>query len=45
MTTTRLSGATIVLPDRLLPSGSLTIEDGRIVEVTSHDVPGGRDLL
>ncbi|HEY0876498.1 MAG TPA: N-acetylglucosamine-6-phosphate deacetylase [Vicinamibacterales bacterium] len=43
MTTTRLSGATIVLPDRLLPSGSLTIEDGRIVEVTSHDVPGGRD--
>jgi N-acetylglucosamine-6-phosphate deacetylase len=44
MTATRLSGATIVLPDRLLTSGTLAIENGRIVEVSPGEAGGGRDL-
>lgn len=44
MTTTRLSGATIVLPDRLLTPGTLVIENGRIVEVSQQEGRGGRDL-
>src|SRR5262245_10137357 len=35
-----LSGATLVLPDRLLSPGTLVIDEGRIVEVRS-DPPGG----
>jgi N-acetylglucosamine-6-phosphate deacetylase len=35
-----LSGATLVLPDRLLAPGTLVIDDSRIVEIRS-DVPGG----
>ena len=34
-----LSGATLVLPDRLLSPGTLVIDDGRIVEIRS-DAPG-----
>lgn len=37
-----LSGATVVLPDRLLPQGRVSIEDGRIVEITPN--VGGDDL-
>jgi len=37
--TTRLTGATIVLPDRLLPSGSLVIEDGRISALLPDAAP------
>jgi N-acetylglucosamine-6-phosphate deacetylase len=44
MTTTRLSGATIVLPDRLLTPGNLVIEAGRIVEVSPGAARGARDL-
>src|SRR5690606_16872674 len=36
--TTVLTGATIVLPDRLLESGTLVIEDGRIAEVREGTV-------
>ena len=43
-TATTLSGATIVLPDRLLTAGGLVIEDGRIVEIANRHLPGGRDL-
>lgn len=39
---TRLSGATIVLPDGLLQGGSLEIEDGRITGISSSGA-GGRD--
>jgi N-acetylglucosamine-6-phosphate deacetylase len=42
--TTRLTGATIVLPDRLLPSGSLVIEDGRIADVSPQQITDARDL-
>jgi N-acetylglucosamine-6-phosphate deacetylase len=35
-----LSGATLVLPDRLLSPGTLVIDEGRIVEIRS-DPPGG----
>ena len=35
-----LSGATLVLPDRVLSAGTLVIEDGRIAEVRS-DTPSG----
>jgi N-acetylglucosamine-6-phosphate deacetylase len=35
-----LSGATLVLPDRVLSPGTLVIEDGRIAEVRS-DTPSG----
>jgi len=44
MTTTRLSGATIVLPDRVLAPGTLVIEDGRIVELSPAAARGERDL-
>jgi N-acetylglucosamine-6-phosphate deacetylase len=40
----RLTGATLVLPDRLVPSGQITIENGRIAEISHRIVPGGRDL-
>src|SRR6188768_3183291 len=40
----RLTGATLVLPDRLIPSGQMVIESGRIVEVSHTLLPGGRDL-
>lgn len=40
----QLSGATLVLPDRLIPAGQIAIEDGRIIEVSAHTTPGGRDL-
>lgn len=43
-TGTTLTGATIVLPDRLLTPGRLAIEDGRIAEVSNRHMPGGRDL-
>jgi N-acetylglucosamine-6-phosphate deacetylase len=42
--TTRLTSATIVLPDRILHDASLAIEDDRIVEVGRRTVAGGRDL-
>lgn len=35
-----LSGAALVLPDRILSPGTITIDDGRIVEVRA-DAPGG----
>jgi N-acetylglucosamine-6-phosphate deacetylase len=35
-----LSGADLVLPDRILTSGTLVIEAGRIVEIRSGAVPG-----
>ena len=35
-----LSGASLVLPDRVLSPGTLVIEDGRIAEIRS-DAPGG----
>ena len=35
-----VSGATLVLPDRVLSPGTLVIEDGRIAEVRS-DTPSG----
>jgi N-acetylglucosamine-6-phosphate deacetylase len=35
-----LSGATLVLPDRILSPGTLVIEDGRIAEIRS-DAPSG----
>src|SRR5829696_3010287 len=40
----RLTGATLVLPDRLIPSGQIVIESGRIAEVSHAAAPGGRDL-
>jgi N-acetylglucosamine-6-phosphate deacetylase len=36
-----LSGAGIVLPDRLLPSGSLVIEGARIVDISERPRPAG----
>ena len=35
-----LSGAALVLPDRILSPGTLVIEDGRIAEIRS-DAPSG----
>ena len=40
----RLTGATLVLPDRLVPSGQIVVENGRIAEVSHTAAPGGRDL-
>lgn len=40
----RLSGATLVLPDRLIPAGQIAVDDGRIIEVSATITPGGRDL-
>lgn len=42
--TTRLTSATLVLPDRILHDASLTIEGDRITEVGRRTVAGGRDL-
>jgi N-acetylglucosamine-6-phosphate deacetylase len=36
-----LSGASLVLPDRILPSGTLVIEGGRIAEIRADAPPGG----
>lgn len=36
-----LSDFTLVLPDRLVPGGSLLIEDGRIADIREHAVAGG----
>jgi N-acetylglucosamine-6-phosphate deacetylase len=41
---TRLKGATIVLPDRLLPEGEIHFDAGRIVEISPAKGAGGRDL-
>lgn len=40
----QLSGATIVLPDRLLTPGSLVVEGDRIIDIKGGATPGGRDL-
>jgi len=37
-----LSGADLVLPDRILTSGAIIIEDGRIAEVRAGAVSAGR---
>lgn len=42
--TLRLTGATLVLPDRVLYDASLTVADERIVEVSRRTVSGARDL-
>jgi N-acetylglucosamine-6-phosphate deacetylase len=39
-----LSGATLVLPDRLLSPGRIAIDDGRIVDVAAADPGEGPDL-
>jgi N-acetylglucosamine-6-phosphate deacetylase len=44
MSVIRLTGATLVLPDRLVPGGQITIESGRIAEIAHRAAPGGRDL-
>ena len=41
---TRLTGAMLVLPDRLVPSGQIVIESGRITEISPAATRGGRDL-
>lgn len=38
-----LSGATLVLPNRLIASGTLVIDDGRIVEIRPGPAPGADD--
>jgi N-acetylglucosamine-6-phosphate deacetylase len=40
----RLSGATLVLPHRLVDAGSLVIEGEHIVDLTESSTPGGHDL-
>lgn len=40
----RFAGATLVLPDRLVPEGQLVVENGRIAEISPTALPGGRDL-
>lgn len=41
----RLGGATLVLPDRLLPGGHIVVQDGRILEISgSPGASGVRDL-
>src|SRR5687768_1806741 len=39
-----LTGATVVLPDRLLAPGRLSIEDGRIVDLAPSDLADAGDL-
>ncbi|HJR57908.1 MAG TPA: N-acetylglucosamine-6-phosphate deacetylase [Vicinamibacterales bacterium] len=43
---TRLAGATVVLPDRLLSPGQIVVQDGRIIEVSASSgrAAGARDL-
>src|SRR5262245_40391005 len=36
-----LSGAALVLPDRILSPGTLVIDDGRIVDIQSETQTGG----
>ena len=36
-----LSDFTLILPDRVLPHGSLRIDDGRIAEIVEGPVSGG----
>ena len=43
-TSIRFVGATLVLPDRLIPEGQLVVESGRIADVSPTTLPGGRDL-
>jgi alpha-D-ribose 1-methylphosphonate 5-triphosphate diphosphatase len=43
MTRLILGNATLVLPDRLLPGGAVTIEDGRIAEIAEGCPPGAVD--
>ena len=43
-TSSRFVGATLVLPDRLIPGGQLVVENGRIADISSTSSPGGRDL-
>lgn len=40
----RLSGATLVLPDRLLAPGELVVDGDRIADVSPTRAAGGRDL-
>jgi N-acetylglucosamine-6-phosphate deacetylase len=42
-TSLRFTGATLVLPDRLIPEGQLLIENGRIADISPAALPGGRD--
>jgi N-acetylglucosamine-6-phosphate deacetylase len=44
MSVIRLTAATIVLPDRLIPSGQIAIENGRIVDISHTFAPGGCEL-
>ncbi|QDU22622.1 N-acetylglucosamine-6-phosphate deacetylase [Urbifossiella limnaea] len=44
MAVTVLTNATLVLPDRLVPNGSLAFENGRIVAVSEAPTAGGIDL-
>lgn len=39
-----LNGATVILPDRLLVGGRVSIEDGRIADVSSSSAADGADL-
>ena len=39
-----LRGATLVLPDRTVHGGTVVVEGDRIVEVSTRDSAGGRDL-
>jgi N-acetylglucosamine-6-phosphate deacetylase len=41
---TRLSGATLVLPDRLIAGGQIVIDGRRIIDVVDGGAAGGRDL-
>lgn len=44
MAVTVFTNATLVLPDRLVPNGSLSVEGGRIRAVTGAPTAGGIDL-
>jgi N-acetylglucosamine-6-phosphate deacetylase len=43
--TTILSGGSVVLADRVLESGTLVIEDGRVVEIRPGTVPAGPGVV
>jgi N-acetylglucosamine-6-phosphate deacetylase len=40
-----LSGAALVLPDRILSPGTLTIDDGRIVDIRADATPGASNAF
>lgn len=45
MTMQAITGASIVLPDRILSDGALLIDDGRIVDIVAHNIiPAGCDV-